>query len=151
MPDVNPPGKHETLHAYDGEYTIDVPAGPHTLTIDNTGTDWIAVSYLVERAEVKREPDLRLYGMRGRTTALIWVHNARHNYTCKAPGRLPEPAAPTMMTIPDWPRGKYRVQFWDTYGGTETTNRDVTVGRKGLRLELPAVQKDVALKIHAVE
>ena len=148
MPDVNPPGKHDTLQQYDGEYKIDVPAGTHALTVENTGTDWMLVSYVLERAERKREPDLRLYGMRGKTVSLIWVQNAMHNYRgIYATGHQPDAIPPTVLTVPNWPKGKYRARFWDTYAGKETGTQTVSVDSKGLRLELPAIRKDIGIKI----
>lgn len=148
MPDTNPSGKHDTLQGYDGNYTIDVPAGSHTVKVENTGTDWMLVSYVLERAERKTTPDLRLYGMRGKTVSLIWVQNAMHNYgRIHATGRQPDPIPPTTLTIPAWPKGDYRVAFWDTYEGKETATQNVTVTASGLRIELPPIPKDVALKI----
>jgi len=148
MPDTNPPGKHDTLQNYDGDYSIDIPAGSHTLKVENTGTDWALVSYVLERSERKSAPDLRLYGMRGKTVSLIWIQNAMHNYgRIHATGRQPDPIPPTILTIPTWPKGKYRVVFWDTYEGRQASTQNVTVNASGLRIELPAVQKDLALRI----
>lgn len=148
MPDINPSGKHDTLNQYDGEYAIEVPAGSHVVKVDNTGTDWMLMSYIIERAERKIDPDIRLYGMRGKSVSLIWVQNSMHNYNrIHATGRQPDPVPPTVLTIPGWPQGKYRVRFWDTYTGVETGAVTVGVDAKGLRLNLPAVAKDIALKV----
>jgi hypothetical protein len=148
MPDANPPGKHDTLQQYNGEYAIDVSAGPHVLKIENTGTDWMLVSYILERAERKRDPDLRVYGMRGKTVSLIWVQNAAHTHSrVHAAGHEPEAVPQTVLTIPDWPKGTYRVLLWDTYAGREIRSETVTADGKGLRLKLSAIPKDVALKI----
>lgn len=148
MPDINPPGKHDTLNHYDGEYTVDVPAGQHVSKVENIGTDWMLVSYVVERAERKTAPDIRLYGMRGKGISLIWVQNSLHNYNrIHATGHDPDPIPPTVLTIPDWPQGDYRVRFWDTYKGSETGTESVAVGAKGLELNLPAIPKDIALRI----
>lgn len=148
MPGTDPPGKQDTLQQYNGEYAVDVPAGPHTLKIENTGTDWMLVSYMLENAERKTDPDLRLYGMRGKTVSLIWVQNAMHNYKrIYVTGHQPDPVPPTVLTIPNWPQGKYRARLWDTYAGKETGTQALTVDNKGLRLKLPAIQKDIALKV----
>lgn len=147
MPDINPPGKHDTLQTYDGDYSIDVPAGSHLVKIENIGTDWILVSYVVERAERKDSPDLRLYGVRGKTVSLIWIQNSMHNYSrIHATGRQPDPVPETVLTLQGWPAGKYQVAFWDTYEGAEIDRRTVTAA-SSLRIELPVIQKDIALKL----
>lgn len=148
MPDANASSKHDTLQQYNGEYAVDVPAGAHVLKVENMGADWMLVSYVLERAERKDKPDLRLYGMRGKTLSLIWVQNALHTYKrIHVAGRQPDPVPPTVLTIPNWPKGNYRVVFWDTYKGKKTGAQSLTVGAKGLRLRLPAIPSDLALKI----
>jgi len=147
MPDTNPPGKHDTLQTYDGDYAIDIPAGSHTIKIENTGADWLFASYVLERAERKDSPNLRLYGMRGKTISLIWIQNAIHNYgRIHATGRQADPIPSTTLTLPDWPKGKYRIVFWDTYEGREIRTITATAG-PNLKIDLPEIAKDVALKI----
>ena len=125
MPDTNPSDKHDTLGQYDGDYTIDVAAGRHTVKVENTGEDWVMVSYIVERAERKSTSDLRLYGMRGKTVSLIWIQNKMHNFNrIHITGHQPDSVAPTILTVPGWPKGKYHVVFWDTYKGVPTETRE---------------------------
>jgi len=148
MPDTNPQGKHATLDEYNNEYAVDVPAGEHTVKVENIGADWMLVNYILERAERKSRPDLRLYGLRGKNVSLIWVQNSLHNYKrIYVLGHGAETVPPAILSILSWPEGKYHVRFWDTYAGKETESLDVTVGKDGLKLELPEVAKDLALKV----
>jgi len=99
-------------------------------------------------AEGKDSPNLRLYGMRGKTVSLIWVQNSMHNHSrIHATGQQPDPVPQTILTLPKWPAGNYRVVFWDTYEGKEIDTRSFTATASGLQVELPAIRKDIALKL----
>ncbi len=148
MPDTNSAGKHDTLQQYNRDYLIDVPAGAHTVKVENTGTDWMLVSYVIEQAERASGPTLRLYGMRGKRVSLIWIQNTMHTYKrVNISGHLPDPVPPTLLTMPNWPKGTYGVTFWDTYAGKEIETKAVHADASGLRVKLPAIQTDIALKI----
>jgi len=146
MPDSG--GKdHETLNKYDRSYPVEIPAGKHRVVVENTGADWVIASFLIKGVLPQTGPDLRLFGMRGKSTSLLWVQNTRNTwYRVRTIGQ-PEEQPPSILRIPNWPAGSYHVQFWDTYAGRETSARDVTVGGEGLTLQLPAIQKDLALKV----
>ena len=148
MPDPGTNPKHDTIRTYDGQYAVDIPAGAHKTVVENIGKDWLLVSYVVERAERRKSPDLRLFGLRGKSTSLIWVQNPQNTwykvFTLKQP---PRPQPPATLKIAGWPAGRYRVRFWDTYAGKETDTRELAVGSVGLEIELPSIEKDMALRI----
>lgn len=147
MPDPDDTQRTDTLHQYDGEYTVEIPAGRHTIVVKNIGNDWVFVSYILERAVKQTEPPLRLFGLRGKTTSLLYVEHARHTwYQVNIVKRAPEPVPPSTLQIP-WTPGRYRVEYWDTYAGKPLSRISVTVGKDGLRLDLPAIARDVAIKI----
>ena len=70
------PGETETaLTQYQGYYSVEVPAGEHTITVDNDGNDWITVeaycfeNYRTAGARYRREDgrmEVRLLGADGR-------------------------------------------------------------------------------------
>lgn len=151
MPDPGDDPKRETMRKYDGAYTVQIPAGEHKLVVENIGTDWLLVTYVMEKAELRKSSDLRLFGLRGKRTSLLWVQNSQNTwYRVCTLMRSPEPQPPGRLTIPGWPTGRYRIRFWDTYKGSETDKQELTVGPAGLELELPVIQKDIALRIEKV-
>lgn len=148
MPYANPQGKFETVRQYNGEYVVDIPEGAHSVKIENTGLDWVLVKYVLDRAERPSARDPELFGLRGKTTSLLWIRNSQrtwHNvYMLK---REPDSVPPTTLRIASWPSGTYKVSLWDTYAGEIKDNWTVKVGTQGLVLDLPAIQKDIALKV----
>ncbi len=147
MPDPDDTGNTETLMQFNGEYTLEVPAGKQTLKVQNIGNDWVFVSYILERAVKQTAPPLRLFGLHGRSTALMYIEHSQHTwYQVNVVKRKPEPVPPTTLHIPEWTPGRYRVEFWDTYEGKVTRTEEVNVDTRGLRLELPEVGSDIAIK-----
>ncbi len=148
MPDPGTDPKHETMRGYDGVYTVKIPAGEHKVMVEDIGTDWLLVNYLLEKAELSTSPDLRLFGLRGNRTSLLWIQNSQNTwYRVSTLKRAPEPQPPGRLKIPGWPSGRYQVKFWDTYTGKETDMQELTVGPAGLEMELPSITKDIALRI----
>lgn len=148
MPDTNLPGEHKNLTSYKNEYVIEVPSGKHTLKVENIGKDWMMVHYLLERAERVTAPDLRLFGMRGNDISILWVQNSMHTWSrVHTSKRQPDPQPPSILTIPNWPSGKYRITFYDTYAAKETDFQDIKTGKNGLQIRLPEITKDIALRV----
>ncbi len=148
MPNPASNTKHETMTQYDGEYMVDIPLGKHRLVVENIGTDWMLVGYVLDKAEKRTSPDLRLFGLRGKNVSLLWVQNSLNTWYRVSELKKPTPTqSPALLKIPEWPAGKYRVRLWDTYAGKETGTKDVTVGASGLQIELPGIEKDIALRI----
>lgn len=148
MPDPDDKANLDTLHQYDGIYEVMIPAGKHSLVVVNTGTDWIFVDYLIENAMRQQTPDLALYGLRGQKTSMIWIHNTQNQWYRVGVLKLPvQDQKDTLLTIPDWPDGEYLIRFWDTYAGKVTNSRRITVEEGRLSINLPPIDKDIALLI----
>ncbi|GIV17897.1 MAG: hypothetical protein KatS3mg022_3332 [Armatimonadota bacterium] len=151
MPDPDDTNKTDTLHQYDGEYMVEIPAGRQTVKVENIGNDWVFVSYLLEKAVRQTAPPLRLFGLHGKSTSLLYIEQAQYNwYQVNVVKRPPQPVPPTILHIMDWTPGRYRVQLWDTYEGKPLSIQIVSVDRSGLRLELPSIARDIALRLEKV-
>ena len=64
--------------------------------------------------------------------------------------RRPEPAPPCELHLP-LPAGRYQVQYWDTYEGKVTNSVQLSADRDGLRVDLPKIATDIALRIERVD
>ena len=147
MPDTDAT-TYDTLHQYDGVYEVVIPSGKHSLVVENIGTDWIFIDYLLENAVKHQTPDLSLYGLQGKATSIVWIANTQNQWYRVGVLKLPvDEQKDTSLTIPNWPDGEYLVKFWDTYEGRVTNSKKITVDEGKLTISLPPVSKDIALLI----
>ncbi len=121
---------------------VNVPAGSHTVTVQNTGKDWLVIRRIsLSDYSSALAANVRMNG----DFAAAWVYS-RDN---AAAGAFKEtPASVTgKMTLTGLKPGKYRAVWWDTEAGKEKTSEEVTVGRdkSGLTLTTPPITRDAAL------
>jgi hypothetical protein len=148
MPDPDDTAKTETIHQYDGEYVVEIPAGKQTVKVVNIGRDWILVSYKLENAVSQSMLPLRLFGLHGKQTSLLYVEQTQHTwYQVNVVKRPPAAVPPTILHIADWTPGRYRVEIWDTYEGKPLSTQTLTVNQSGLSLELPTIERDLAVRL----
>jgi len=122
------------------------------VVVENTGTDWFYVTYTLENAVTTLVPDLRVYGLKGKNVSLAWVQNVPHNWFrvgVLKKTAVPQPAS--IMTFDNWPVGKYKTQIWDTITGKVVSEETVTVDKRTLKIRLPEIATDIALKIIRVK
>lgn len=138
---------NDTLHQYDGAYPVAVPAGPHRLSIEDTGTDWIYVGYLVKNGRTATEPPLRVLALRGADVVLAWVQNPENEwYRVDVQKQLPRPVPPSVLALSGLADGPYRVTLWDTYRGVVTRTLHLASQNGSLAVPLPELRKDLAVK-----
>jgi hypothetical protein len=147
FPDTNPPGKHDTLNQYNGAYAAQMPSGKHVVKVENTGTDWIFVSYELTQYKVSTAPNLRVLGIGDDATALFWIQNKDNTWSRRAAGKEPRDVAPSRLTFTGLRDGNYSAEWWDTYRGVVTATHPVRCLNGRLTINVPAVKTDVAAKI----
>jgi hypothetical protein len=139
--------KTETLRQYAGDYTIEVPAGRHTIRVVNPGVDWLEISYRLPSYVASTVPALRVLGLHGPTLALVWAQNMDHTWYRRSLGTPLQPVGATKVTLDGFADGGYEIELWDTYRGA-VIRRERAAARKGrLQLVLPVVETDLAVKI----
>lgn len=116
--------------------TAHLPAGHHTVRLDNTGPDWA----VIERVTLAPfGPTLRVLGKADTKTAVLWIRNTR-------PETVPSEGT---ITVSGFAPGTYQVIWWDTWAGRELRRASVTVApgktAKPLVLTTPSVTRDVAV------
>jgi len=140
------PDNYETIHQYDGAYAIDVPAGPHTIVVENTGADWFYVSYRL--TNYLTGPNLRVLALSNPTSALVWVQNKDHTWWNHRSGMSPQPVNPSEVTLSGFQPGTYRIEQWDTYAGAATRITTYTSSDGAVVITTPAaLTTDLAYKI----
>ncbi|MCB0529022.1 MAG: DUF5060 domain-containing protein [Saprospiraceae bacterium] len=127
-------------------YQIDVPAGQHTIKVDNTGTDWISIlQYTFEGlgsamdAYVLKSPDNRK--MAG------WLLHNRYNHVYVNTNGIPASASGAVLHVPDVENGMFTARLFDCLSGALLSSEAVAVTDGTLSLPLPDVLWDVAFYI----
>ena len=150
----------DVVHTYNGVYEIGLPAGKHTVKVENTGKDWISVaSYKIpwlKAARAVSEP-LRASGLVGQGKALLWVQNKLHtwvNATAKDFKAVPVKGA--KLIVGGLAAGRWTIEHWDTVVGAPLVGVPpvgaplvgVPVGQDGkLTIALPEIAWDAALRL----
>jgi hypothetical protein len=146
FPNTNKDGDRRTLMQYNKAYRIALPEGRHKVTVENTGNDWIIVSY--EIPWLVAGPPLRAYGLAGSDRALVWVQNRHYRYDRPAGDKMPSPTVSgAKLLLPLLP-GRWNVEFWDTQRGAVTSTQEVTTAADGrAEIILPPITWDAALRL----
>lgn len=125
--------------------SIDVPAGRHVIQVENShaGGSWVQVrGYRF----VRREPaGLRVIGLAGRQSVLLWVQNVESVWQR---WNQPRPVAITGATlaVDGVGTGERRVEWLDPWSG-KTISAGTVVPRAGtVVLEVPPLQRDLACR-----
>lgn len=125
--------------------SIEVPAGAHTITVENTGKDWFVVRQL---ALSNYTTALAAQARVGKDFAAAWIFNRATVDTPLAQTKEASGISGQVKLV-GLQNGKYRATWWDTYAGKALDTTDVTVtnAKEGLSLATPPVVRDVALYI----
>jgi hypothetical protein len=125
-------------------YSINVPAGPATIKVDNLGLDWISIAnytftnigsplntYILKSADAKK-----IAG---------WVHNKKYNWQDVKDVGVPAVVSGAALSVPAMENGTYSVQFINcsTGAGVSTTTATATGGI--LSIPAPAVAWDLGV------
>ncbi len=122
---------------------LDVPAGAHTVTLQNDGADWVGLqkftlsNYGTALAGVARAN--KDYG-------IAWIYN--RDGLDEEDAKSITPATGQIKFI-GLQKGKYRATWWDTQSGKtiDSADVDVTGPKESVALNTPPITKDVAMYI----
>jgi hypothetical protein len=110
------------------------------------GEDRRGLNLRSAQCEIEGSGALSARGMQSSTLAYVWVFYG--------PGGLSQPTlhvpavpAGAILRVPGLRDGAYTVEFWDTFRVAPPTTTTASCTGNTLRITLPAVQNDVALKI----
>ncbi len=141
---VNNVERLNLLVAANTTYTVALPAGASTISLDNGGGDWFRVSsitisgigsalntYLLKSEDAKR--------------AAGWVHNKKYNWIDAGPSN-PAPAAITgaTLSVPGMVNGTYEIKWFECSNGTLQSTTSATVAGGILTIPVPNIAWDLA-------
>jgi hypothetical protein len=134
--DYRPKAGEETLR-------VEIPAGAHTITVENTGEDWLLIR---EFALSNYAPALTARARLGKEFAVAWVYHRANVDAESDENRTP---ASGRLTLTGLKPGRYTATWWDTRAGKPMGSAEVTVGKEkeGAVLTTPSILRDVALYV----
>lgn len=127
-------------------YSINVPAGAHTIKVDNTGTDWITIaSYTFEG--LGSAVDAYVLVSENKTVAAGWALNNRYNHQFVAENGVPDPTPPPTVVVNGFENGTYSVRYYNPLTGVLFGGQTATAQGGQLEIPLPSVYWDVAFVV----
>lgn len=130
--------------AINQSYTIDVPSGPHTIKVDNTGTDWITIKSYVFSGMGSAVDAYALLG-KDRTSLSAWILNHSYNHVYVKSKGLPPPVTGAVLQFDQLKDGAYLATWYNCLTGAQVREEPVTVIGGQLNLPIPELSWDLAL------
>jgi len=138
--------KDETLVTYNKTYSVEVPAGRHTVFVQNTGTDWVTCEYELRGAGVTRLPPLKAFGQQSRDIAFAWIQNSTASQLARTRSIAPRTVSGATVKFAGLKDGPYTLEIWNTKDASYET-RDVRFKDSAIQVDLPPIPSDLALKL----
>ncbi|MDF2439239.1 MAG: hypothetical protein JWN98_223, partial [Abditibacteriota bacterium] len=143
---IFPPTDQDVTFAGDGAtMSIDLPAGAHTITLENVGTDWVQIRNFTL---TNFAPALGAYALRGPRFVAAWIFH-RANITSRQENRTAP--ANGSLSVPGLKAGRYQAVWHDTLTGQALQSAIITkIGEGPLTLKTPLIARDAALHMAPV-
>jgi hypothetical protein len=93
-------------------------------------------------------PRLRLVGLKHQQGAHLWLQDREATWWNLVAAKKPyESVEGGQLQLEDFPAGKYRVLWWDTWRGRPLREEQIVCENRKLQLTLPKVEQDLACKL----
>jgi hypothetical protein len=137
------------LSRYNGTYRVDIPAGRHTVKVENVGTDWFGASYRFVGVASTTLPPVDAWAVAGRNTVLGWVRASGRTWPRVVVYKnAPEKVEASKMRLAGVEPGMYQVTLWNTWKGKPTRRFKIRANEKGVvEVPLHAINRDLAFKL----
>jgi hypothetical protein len=126
-------------------YAINVPAGLHSIKVDNLGADWISIAaYQIEGIVVAPHAVYAVRATNGEMAA-GWVHNTKYNWRQVRDNGVPAAVVNGSIALSDLQNGIYKVSFYDCATGAFLSNTTGLSAQNGsLKFDVPTFLWDLA-------
>jgi hypothetical protein len=134
----------ETDAAINQTYTVNVPAGAHTIKVDNTGTDWIMVA---DYAFGGLGSGVDAFALRpaDHTGLTAWIHNKQYNHLYIKQNGAPNAVQGASLVVDSIASGGYHAKWYNCLTGNLVADSSVTVSNGSLNLAIPDLVWDAVL------
>jgi hypothetical protein len=131
-----------------GQYVDPKNLYSHFLPVAKFTSDVPWTTQGFRRAAVQADhPRVRVLGLQGKSMSLFWVQNKDHTWGNVVSSKPIAPIEGAHLNIHDLPQGHYRAEFWNTWTGVVSQETDVRSTRNGTDVEIPRLERDLALKL----
>lgn len=138
---------------FNKDRTVTLPAGKHTLRLENVEGDWVTVDAItIPGGRSSRMVSLRPLALQCRRTGttLLWLQDPDSNWANDRAGKTPRLWERTTVKFALPRPGRWAVTWWDTRRGV-TLGAPTVVSPSGrdrsVTLPIPAFRRDIALQI----
>lgn len=135
------PGANQT-------YTVNVPAGQHTLRVDNLGTDWATIAGYTFTG-IGSALDAYVLKSADNTRLAAWILNSNYNHVFVKANGAPDAISGGVLTVKNVANGAYTAKWLDCQTGALLQSNPVTVSGGNLTVTVPDLVWDVALVVDA--
>ncbi|HVU33267.1 MAG TPA: DUF5060 domain-containing protein [Opitutaceae bacterium] len=143
-------GQTRVNEEYNTDVAYPLPAGHHTLEIDNVGTDWVYFDRIrlthVRPSELaggwKYEPEA--IGLRQGNRAMIYVVSPWTVYPAGASNAQPPLLSGKAVALENWPAGSYTIRWTNPLTGLSIGATSARTEKGRLRIALPMFDDDLA-------
>ncbi len=136
---------NNSLAKANGVYVAEVPAGPHDISVDSTGQDWVQVAaYSISNYVGALSCEV----LNGKDRVLGRVQSRAFTY---GNPKLTPVSGATLKLGGLSKNGAWMIEWWDTEKGLKTGIGKLKANLGGASITLPAVTTDLAFKIYPAE
>jgi len=129
--------------AYYQKYSIDVPAGAHTIRVANTGGGTIATAFELTNYVRRNGPNLEVRGIQTDDYILLWLKHPEFNWMYRRMGMTSEEQPTGRLTLRNIPDGTWSVTWIDTVEACPIRQDKVASKDGSLLLSTPPTAKSV--------
>ena len=134
--------------SYNQEYEVTVPAGFHTIQIENDGLDWFSIEkYILTDARRANIANIRLQGFEWGPNRYFWLRHGGWFWKNVQNNGDPETISNAVLILDDLIPGTYHIQWWDTWQGAIIQEYEFEMDTSGVQIALPPISGDLAGKI----
>ncbi len=139
------PNQQHHFATYDVDRSVEIPAGRHTIAIDNIAGDWLKIGSISLAGAMPSHARIRRHVLADAASGQViaWLHDVESNW--KNVDQAPRTFTGLMLRLPVSRGGTYKVQWWDTATGQVIRTDNAAADGGFLRLNVPALTRDLAI------
>jgi hypothetical protein len=138
------------LNRNDKQYPVDMPAGAHTIKIENSGGGSFVTVYEAQDYILRNGPDLEVRGIQSDDYILLWLKNQQFTILHEMMEKVVLPQAPGKLELQQVPDGWWKAEWVNTLNAEHIQTNIVESKNGKLELVTPEIGESVAIRLHRI-